>query len=57
MGDRTMSKINFKNVGEGSEVEVLVQISPNEQFDYSGIVSRISDTEFYTSLKLLEVTA
>lgn len=52
-----MSKINFKNVGEGSEVEVLVQISPNEQFDYSGIVSRISDTEFYTSLKLLEVTA
>ncbi len=40
-----MSKINFKNVGEGSEVEVLVQISPNEQFEYAGIISRISEFE------------
>ena len=40
-----MSKINFKNVGEGSEVEVSVQISPIETFDYSGIVSRITETE------------
>jgi hypothetical protein len=33
------------NVAVGDEVEVSVQISPIETFDYSGIVSRISDTE------------
>jgi hypothetical protein len=40
-----MSKINFDNVDEGTEVEVLVQISPRETFPYTGIVSRVSDTE------------
>ena len=33
------------NVAVGDEVEVSVQISPKETFDYAGIVSRISDTE------------
>ena len=33
------------NVAVGDEVEVSVQISPIETYDYSGIVSRISDTE------------
>jgi|LauGreDrversion4_2_1035121.scaffolds.fasta_scaffold211054_2 hypothetical protein len=40
-----MSKISFDNVDEGTEVEVLVQISPRETFPYTGIVSRVSDTE------------
>jgi len=40
-----MSKINFDNVDEGTEVELLVQISPRETFEYAGIVSQISDTE------------
>ena len=40
-----MSKISFDNVDEGTEVELLVQIYQNETFEYTGIVSRISDTE------------
>jgi len=33
------------NVAVGDDVEVSVQISPIETFDYSGTVSRISETE------------
>ena len=33
------------NVQVDDEVELLVQISPRETFEYTGIVSRISDTE------------
>ena len=29
----------------GMEVDLLVQISPRETFEYAGIVSHISDTE------------
>ena len=29
----------------GMEVELLVQISPKETFEYAGVVSYISDTE------------
>ena len=40
-----MSKINFDNLEIGSEIELLVQIYQNETFEYTGILSRISDTE------------
>ncbi len=33
------------NVQIDDEVELLVQISPRETFEYTGLVSRISDTE------------
>ncbi len=33
------------NVQVDDEVELLVQISPRETFEYTGLVSRISDTE------------
>jgi|LauGreDrversion4_2_1035121.scaffolds.fasta_scaffold16013_2 hypothetical protein len=33
------------NVKAGDEVELLVQIYQNETFEYTGIVSSISDTE------------
>jgi len=37
--------MNTINVQVDDEVELLVQISPRETFEYTGIVSRISDTE------------
>lgn len=37
--------MNTINVAVGDDVSVFVQISPNETFEYAGIVSRISDTE------------
>ncbi len=33
------------NVQVDDEVELLVQISPRETIEYTGLVSRISDTE------------
>jgi hypothetical protein len=33
------------NVQIDDEVELLVQISPRETFEYTGLVSQISDTE------------
>ena len=40
-----MSKISFDSVEVGSEVELLVQIYPNEQFEYTGIISKINEFE------------
>lgn len=37
--------MNTINVQVDDEVELLVQISPRETFEYAGIVSRITDTE------------